>query len=84
VPDDHEKQLSGVSWPSPRAEPVPRRRTNGSESARCSTQLGAGIEYGFTSNWSAKLEYRYIAAASLELSHINEVLVGVNYRFGGP
>ena len=28
------------------------------------------------------LQYRYIAAASLELSHINEVLVGVNYRFG--
>jgi outer membrane immunogenic protein len=46
--------------------------------------LGAGIEYGFTPNWSAKVEYRYIAAASLELSHVNEVLVGVNYRFGGP
>ena len=44
--------------------------------------LGAGVEYGFTPNWSAKLEYRYTAAASLELSHINEVLVGVNYRFG--
>jgi hypothetical protein len=24
------------------------------------------------------------AAASLELSHIHEVLAGVNYRFGGP
>jgi opacity protein-like surface antigen len=45
--------------------------------------LGAGVEYGFTPNWSAKLEYRY-TAASLEPSHINEVLVGVNYRFGGP
>jgi opacity protein-like surface antigen len=42
----------------------------------------AGVEYGFAPNLSAKLEYRYIAAA-LELSHINEVLVGVNYRFGG-
>ena len=31
--------------------------------------LGAGVEYGFTPNWSAKLEYRYTAAASLELSH---------------
>ncbi len=46
--------------------------------------VGAGVEYGFTPNLSAKLEYRYIAAASLELSHINEVLAGVNYRFGGP
>ena len=45
--------------------------------------VGAGIEYGFTPSLSAKVEYRYIAAALLELSHINEVLVGVNYRFGG-
>jgi outer membrane immunogenic protein len=43
---------------------------------------GGGFEYGFTPNWSAKIEYRYTAAASLELSHINQVLVGVNYRFG--
>jgi outer membrane immunogenic protein len=50
---------------------------------RVGATLGAGVEYGFTPNWSAKLEYRYTAAASLELSHINEVLVGVNYRFGG-
>jgi hypothetical protein len=33
-------------------------------------------------NWSAKIEYRYITAVSLELSQINEVLAGVNYRFG--
>ena len=51
---------------------------------RVGATAGAGIEYGFTPNWSAKVEYRYVAAASLELSHINEVLVGVNYRFGGP
>jgi hypothetical protein len=35
-------------------------------------------------NISAKIEYRYIAAASLELSHLNEVLAGINYRFDGP
>jgi outer membrane immunogenic protein len=46
--------------------------------------IGAGIEYGFTPNISAKIEYRYIAAASLESSHINEVRAGINYRFGGP
>jgi outer membrane immunogenic protein len=44
--------------------------------------LGAGVEYGFTPNWSAKIEYRYIAAASLELSQVNQVLAGINYRFG--
>jgi opacity protein-like surface antigen len=46
--------------------------------------VGAGVEYGFTPSLSGKIEYRYIAAASVELSHIHEVLAGVNYRFGGP
>ncbi len=45
--------------------------------------VGAGVEYGFTPNWSAKLEYLYTAAASLEASRLNEVRVGLNYRFGG-
>ena len=45
--------------------------------------IGAGIEYGFTPNWSAKVEYLYTAAAALEASRLNEVRVGVNYRFGG-
>ena len=31
---------------------------------------GAGLEYVLTPAWSAKLEYRYTAAASLEASHI--------------
>ena len=30
--------------------------------------IGAGIEYGFTPNWSAKVEYLYTAAAALEAS----------------
>jgi outer membrane immunogenic protein len=50
---------------------------------RVGATAGAGIEYGFTPSLSAKVEYRYIAAASLELSHINEVLVGVNFRLVG-
>jgi outer membrane immunogenic protein len=45
--------------------------------------VGAGIEYGFMPNWSAKVEYLYTAAAALEASRLNEVRVGVNYRFGG-
>jgi len=51
---------------------------------RVGATIGAGIEYGLTPNISAKIEYRYTAAASLELSHINEVRAGLNYRFGGP
>ena len=45
--------------------------------------LGAGIEYGFTPNLSAKLEYLYITAASLEISHTNVIRAGLNYRFSG-
>jgi len=45
--------------------------------------LGAGVEYGFTPNLSAKLEYLYITAASLEISHTNVIRAGLNYRFIG-
>jgi outer membrane immunogenic protein len=50
---------------------------------RLGATAGAGLEYGITPAISAKFEYLYIAAASLEVSHINEVRVGLNYRFGG-
>jgi opacity protein-like surface antigen len=49
---------------------------------RARGRFRAGIEYGFTPNWSEKVEYRYTMAASLEASQINQVLAGVNYRFG--
>jgi opacity protein-like surface antigen len=42
-----------------------------------------GLEYGFTPNLSAKLEYLYITAASLEVSQHSEIRAGLNYRFGG-
>jgi outer membrane immunogenic protein len=45
--------------------------------------LGAGVEYGITPNVSAKLEYLYITAASLDVSHHSEIRAGLNYRFGG-
>jgi len=41
------------------------------------------VEYGITPNLSAKLEYLYISAVSLDVSHHGEVRAGVNYRFGG-
>ncbi len=59
--------------------------------------MGAGIEYGFAPNWSAKLEYDYLglgtwqfnstvfapAADSLSVSrNIQMLKVGLNYRFG--
>ena len=50
---------------------------------RIGATAGGGVEYGFTPNISAKLEYLYITAASLELSRINVVRGGLNFRFGG-
>jgi outer membrane immunogenic protein len=45
--------------------------------------LGAGVEYGITQNVSAKFEYLYITAVSLDISHHSEIRAGLNYRFGG-
>jgi outer membrane immunogenic protein len=45
--------------------------------------LGGGLEYGFTPALSAKLEYLYVSAISLSVSHNNEIRAGLNYRFGG-
>ncbi len=45
--------------------------------------LGAGVEYGITQNLSAKLEYLYISAVSLDVSQHSEIRAGLNYRFGG-
>jgi len=45
--------------------------------------IGAGLEYGFTPNWSAKVEYLYVTAVSLDVAHFNVVRAGINYRFGG-
>jgi len=50
---------------------------------------GAGIEYGFTQNWSAKLEYLYMDLASRTYSitgvdnglHSSFLRLGVNYHF---
>jgi outer membrane immunogenic protein len=60
--------------------------------------IGGGMEFGFTSNWSAKVEYdfhdfgtkRITGPVPLVLDwnvkeHVHAVKFGVNYRFGyGP
>jgi len=55
---------------------------------------GAGIEYAFLGNWSAKLEYLYVdlgsfnAAIAPVVNNVsfkeNIVRAGLNYRFSGP
>jgi len=56
---------------------------------------GGGVEYGFTPNWSAKVEYLYTdlgnftfgqagtqAAGAASSAHFSLVRFGLNYRFG--
>ncbi len=60
---------------------------------------GAGLEYGITRNWSAKIEYDYLGFGSQNLNfttpttplytssanlNVQEIKAGVNFRFGGP
>ena len=58
--------------------------------------LGGGLEYGFDTNWSAKVEFDYIGLRSWSWNstlfpnetftasrNISEFKVGLNYRFGG-
>ena len=61
--------------------------------------MGAGVEWAFASNWSAKIEYDYLSFGAQPLSlstvtpttfassaglNIQEVKAGINFRFGGP
>jgi outer membrane immunogenic protein len=61
---------------------------------------GIGVEYAFSQNWSAKIEYNYMDLGTVRAhftspvtaftsdvdnrERINVVKVGINYRFGGP
>jgi outer membrane immunogenic protein len=60
--------------------------------------IGAGFEYGFAPNWSAKIEYNYIDFGTERITlngtggrwvtfdsdqEIQTVKLGINYRFGG-
>ena len=57
--------------------------------------LGAGLEYAFLGNWTAKIEYLYVDLGSFDTAFIapavtnvsfseNVIRVGLNYKFGGP
>jgi outer membrane immunogenic protein len=61
--------------------------------------VGAGLEYGISKNWSAKIEYDYLNFGSQTLNfstplqpvytssanlNVQEVKAGINFRFGGP
>jgi outer membrane immunogenic protein len=52
-------------------------------SLRPGLAAGLGFEYGFTHNWSAKLEYLYVETlgSGVSTDHINSIRAGINYRF---
>jgi outer membrane immunogenic protein len=70
----------------------------GISSTRTGWTVGAGWEYGFTPNWSARLEYRYTDFGSYsdrstfsfpgftyeDHPVYHTVRGGISYRFGGP
>jgi outer membrane immunogenic protein len=74
---------------------------NGASNAlmRTGWTAGAGLEYGISKNWSAKIEYDYLNFGSQALNfmtpttpsystnaglNVQEIKAGVNFRFGGP
>lgn len=74
------------------ATPTSGTATNGTKKWATGWTVGAGVEYGFWTNWSVKLEYlyadfgthRYTVDNSLQVDsrqRENIVRVGVNYRF---
>jgi len=57
--------------------------------------VGAGLEYAFLGNWSAKIEYLYVDLGSFDTTAFsatpitinfkeNIVRAGINYKFSGP
>jgi outer membrane immunogenic protein len=55
-----------------------------SSSLRPGIAAGLGVEYGFTQNWSAKVEYLWAGAVSgASTQSVNTIRAGLNYRFGG-
>jgi outer membrane immunogenic protein len=74
-------------------------RTNTSNEQRWGGMLGAGLEYGFTPNWSFAVEYEhgFLGAVNDAFNYPNggfttkrvyqdvDLITGrINYRFGGP
>jgi outer membrane immunogenic protein len=65
-----------------------------SSSSQLGWTIGAGLEYAFMGNWSAKLEYLYVDLGNFDAGIApvvntvsfkeNIVRAGLNYKFSGP
>ena len=65
------------------------------ERHRVGWTVGAGLEYAFLGNWTAKIEYLYVDLGSFDTGFTapirnnvsfkeNIVRAGLNYKFSGP
>lgn len=67
--------------------------TSSASAVKLGWTAGAGVEYAFAPNWSARVEYRYSDFGKLNVSNFvvpanisrreNAVRLGVSYHFGG-
>jgi outer membrane immunogenic protein len=76
--------------------PAPAGTVETSSTTRTGWVVGAGVEWGITQNWTARLEYLYVDLGNVtsvfpisnrqETSSLtmNVARFGVNYKFGGP
>ncbi len=76
--------------------PAPAGTVETSNNTRSGWTAGAGIEWGITQNWTARVEYLYVdlgtSTAVFPLSNrqtigsltMNVARFGFNYKFGGP
>jgi outer membrane immunogenic protein len=74
------------------------RTVHGGDDTETGWMVGVGIEYGFTPNWSAKIEYNYMDFGDRDIvfrdtvlgledrfnidQQVHVVKFGINYRFG--
>ena len=69
-------------------------KANNGSNTQTGWTAGAGVEYAFLGNWTAKLEYLYVDLGSSDLGTAavpnnvsfkeNIVRAGLNYKFSGP
>jgi outer membrane immunogenic protein len=82
----------GVAWAKTDFRLLPPAAPIGSNFPHIGWTAGAGIEYAFSRNWSAKIEYLYadlgetrsVVAAANQINDLtlSTVRLGLNYRFG--
>ena len=86
---------AGGAYGNVKATATPIALGGAASKAEFGWTAGAGLEYAFLSNWSAKIEYLYVDLGSFDTGFTtpvpdkvsfkeNIVRAGLNYKFSGP